>query len=356
MNKKALIAMSGGVDSAVAALLAQQQGFDCIGITMRLFDNEDIGVTNQKTCCSLEDAAMAEQVANRLNMPFYVLNMATEFNKLVINRFVAEYQRGATPNPCIDCNRYIKFRCLFDKATALGINYVVTGHYAIITKDPTTDRFLLKKGADTAKDQSYFLYAMTQNQLKHTLFPLGNFTKEQTRQLAAENGFSNAQKPDSQDICFVPNGDYAAFITQYTNQPPTTGNFIDNQNNVLGKHNGHIKYTIGQRKGLGIAFGKPMYVTAKNPQNNTVTLADESQLFTNTLHAEDFNWIIAPPKIPIIVQAKTRYTQQAQPATAQIISDKTVKVEFAQPLRAIAKGQAVVLYDGDIVVGGGTIV
>ncbi|MCL1988759.1 MAG: tRNA 2-thiouridine(34) synthase MnmA [Firmicutes bacterium] len=356
MEKKAIIAMSGGVDSAVAALLTQKQGFDCIGITMRLFNNEDVGVVNQKSCCSLEDAALAEQAANRLNMPFYVLNMSKEFNERVIDNFVSEYQRGATPNPCVDCNRHIKFKSLFDKAAALGINYVVTGHYAIIERDLSTDRFLLKKGVDPAKDQSYFLYAMTQHQLKHTLFPLGNFTKEQTRKIAAENGFANAAKPDSQDICFVQNGDYSAFIEQYTNQPIQSGDFLDSQNNVIGKHNGQIKYTIGQRKGLGIAFGTPMYVVSKNPQNNTVTLGEESQLFTNILYAQDFNWIIKPPQNPIKVTAKVRYTQKEQPATAQIISHDKVKVEFSQPLRAIASGQAVVLYENNLVLGGGTII
>ena len=359
MNKKALIAMSGGVDSAVAALLMKKQGFDCVGITMRLFNNYDVfddyyvNEENRKSCCSMEDAALAEQAANRLDIPFYVFNLAADFKKQVIERFVSEYMRGATPNPCIDCNRYIKFERLFSRAVQLGMDYIVTGHYARVEEN--NDCFLLKKGTDTAKDQSYVLYSMTQEQLQRTRFPLGGMTKAEVRAIAAENGFANAEKPDSQDICFVRDGDYTKFITQYTGQDCPEGYFIDTQGQILGRHKGHIRYTIGQRKGLEIALGKPMYVCAKNPENNTVTLCEDEELYTDVLYAEDFNWIVKNPSdIKVRVKAKIRYSQKEEQATAENLGDK-VRVQFDRPQRAAAKGQAVVLYDGDTVVGGGTI-
>ena len=354
MNKKALIAMSGGVDSAVAALLMKERGYSCIGVTMRLFDNADIGAENKKTCCSLEDAAMAEQAANRLDIPFYVLNMSADFRKRVMDRFVAEYEKGATPNPCIDCNRFIKFKRLYSRANQLGMDYVVTGHYAKIEKKD--GRYLLMKGTDTAKDQSYVLYAMTQEQLRRTMFPLGGLVKAQVREMAAEHVFANAEKPDSQDICFVRDGDYAGFIEQYTGRECPGGDFVDKEGKILGRHRGHIRYTIGQRKGLGIGFGKPMYVCAKDPDSNTVTLCEEDGLFSNVLYAGDFNWIAYDAPVGAVrVKAKVRYAHREQWAVAQVEGDM-VKVEFDEPQRAIAAGQAVVLYDGEVVVGGGTVV
>ena len=351
---KVLIAMSGGVDSAVAALLMQEQGHGCVGITMRLFDNEDAGVSS-RTCCSLQDAEEAERVANRLGIPFYVFNFSDDFRKRVIGRFVEEYQRGATPNPCIDCNRFIKFERLFERAVRLGMDYVVTGHYARV--EFYNGRYLLKKGADASKDQSYVLYAMTQEQLSRTLFPLGGMTKAEARALAARRGFSNAEKPDSQDICFVPNGDYAEFITRYSGEECPDGDYIDTAGNVLGRHKGHIRYTIGQRKGLAIALGKPMFVCAKNASANTVTLCEGDELYSRELYAEDFNWITFDDlgENEIRVKAKIRYNQKEQPATVRLAEGGRVHIVFDEPQRAIAAGQAVVLYDGDIVVGGGTI-
>ncbi len=352
--KKALIAMSGGVDSSLAAKLMKDAGYDCIGCTMKLYDNEDVGLSRGHTCCSLDDVEDARNVAYKMGMPYYVFNFKEGFRESVIERFVEAYESGKTPNPCIDCNRYMKFDKLFERAKVLGCDYVVTGHYARI--EEADGVFFLKKALDEAKDQSYVLYSMTQEQLGHTMFPLGNMRKSQVRRLAEEYGFINAAKPDSQDICFVPDGDYVSFLKRYTGKNYVPGAFLDPEGNVLGTHNGTVHYTIGQRKGLGIAFGKPMYVKHIDAKNNTVTLAEERDLYEDTLTAADFNWIRGQaPAADIKCQAKIRYRQKEQPAIAYPMPDGTVKVTFEHPQRAITPGQAVVLYDGDIVLGGGRI-
>lgn len=355
-KKKALIAMSGGVDSSVAAFLMINQGYECMGVTMKLFQNEDIGLSKAHTCCSLDDVEDARSVARALNMPYYVFNFSDRFKELVVDKFIASYENGATPNPCIDCNRYLKFEKLYWRAKELGYEYVVTGHYARIERDEASGRYLLKKAVDPSKDQSYVLYALTQDQLAHTLFPLGEMTKTEARQLAQEHGFINARKHDSQDICFVPDGHYADFIERYTGKSYPEGDFVDREGNVLGKHKGIIRYTIGQRKGLGIAFGRPMYVAKVTPDANTVTLAPEEELFSTTLIARDIN-LISVPRItePMRVKAKARYRHREQWATVTQPDEDTLLVVFDEPQRAITRGQAVVLYDGDIVVGGGTI-
>ena len=260
MTKKALIAMSGGVDSSVAAYLIKEQGFESTGITLKLFDNEDIGEKKEKTCCSLDDIDDARSVCYKLGIPYYVYNFKDSFKENVISRFINAYENGTTPNPCIDCNRYIKFEKLMRRAEELDFDYVVTGHYAVIEYNAETGRYLLKKSADSSKDQSYVLYSLTQEQLAKTLFPLGNMTKEQTREIAEKLGLINAHKHDSQDICFVPDGDYAKFIEQYTGRTYPHGNFVDESGKVLGEHKGIIRYTVGQRKGLGLALPHPMYV------------------------------------------------------------------------------------------------
>jgi len=348
--------MSGGVDSSVAAYLLKQQGFDCTGITMKLFTNEDIGTHDAKRCCSLEDTADARNVAFNMDIPHFVYNFTEDFRKQVISRFIESYQKGATPNPCIDCNRYIKFERLLCRAKQLGIDYIATGHYAVIEYNAGTGRYLLKKAADKTKDQSYVLYAMTQEQLLHTLFPLGTLNKPEVRGIAREQGFVNADKHDSQDICFVRNGSYTEFIEQYTGKKSESGNFVDVNGAVIGRHNGVIRYTIGQRKGLGLSLKKPLYVHTKNVEDNTVTLCTRDGLFSKSLDASDFNFI-ACEKIdsPIRVKTKIRYNQTEQWSTVTQTSHDTVHIEFDEPQWAIAKGQAAVLYDGDVVVGGGTI-
>ena len=356
MNRKAMIAMSGGVDSSVAAFLMKDAGYDCIGATMKLFQNEDIGIPKAHSCCSLDDVEDARSVAYALDIPYYVFNFSDRFQEEVMDKFVRCYENGITPNPCIDCNRYLKFEYLHDRAKELGYDYVVTGHYAQICFDENTGRYLLKKSVDMTKDQSYVLYSMTQHQLAHTQFPLGGMCKTEVREIAEKHGFINAKKHDSQDICFVQNGSYADFIEQYTNKHYPEGDFIDKDGNVLGQHKGIIRYTIGQRKGLGLALKEPMYVMAVNPIDNTVMLGSDSDLFTTTLTARNIN-LISIDKInePLRVKAKVRYRHQEQWATVTQIDADTIQVVFDEPQRAITKGQAVVLYDDDIVVGGGTI-
>ena len=354
--KKALIAMSGGVDSSVAALLMQQKGYECVGATMKLFENEQAGVKREKTCCSLDDVEDARSVAYRLHMPYYVFNFTANFEKEVMDRFVHAYENGWTPNPCIDCNRYLKFEKLYLRMQEMQMDTIVTGHYARVAYDETSGRYLLKKGLDGSKDQSYVLYNLTQEQLAHTQFPVGELSKHRVREIAEEHGFLNADKPDSQDICFVPDGDYVGFMERYTGKFYPDGDFIDTTGKVVGRHHGAVRYTNGQRKGLGLALGAPVYVCDKDMEKNTVTVGPESELFTTTLVAGDFNWISIPElTAPMRVKAKARYRQPEQPATVRPLPDGKVEVEFEEPQRAITRGQAVVLYDGDIVVGGGTI-
>ena len=353
--KKALIAMSGGVDSSVAAFLIKQQGLDATGVTMKLYDNEDIGIARENTCCSDDDIADARAVCARLSIPYYVFNFRDDFNTEVIDRFIKAYENGSTPNPCIDCNRYIKFERLMRRMAELNMDYVVTGHYARIEYDEERKRYLLKKALDDKKDQSYVLYSLTQEQLSHTLFPLGSLNKDEVRKIAEENGFVNAKKHDSQDICFVPDGKYAEFIEGYTGKKYECGDFVDRDGKRLGEHKGIIRYTIGQRKGLGLALPAPMYVLEKDLDNNKVVLGFNDDLFTKELYAEDINFIsIKEINEPIRVSAKVRYNQKEQPATVERDGDR-LHIVFDEPQRAICKGQAVVLYDGDIVVGGGKI-
>ncbi len=352
--EKALIAMSGGVDSSVAAWLTKNEGFECMGATMRLYDNRKFD-DRESSCCSLDDVEDARSVAYRLGMSYYVFNFTQDFEKQVMDKFVACYECGLTPNPCIDCNRYLKFDLLLRRAQTLGCEYIVTGHYARICR-MENGRFVLQKAADTAKDQSYFLYALTQRQLAHTRFPLGELTKSQVREIALREGFVNARKRDSQDICFVPDGDYFAFLERYTGKTYPAGDFLDEKGRVVGKHHGAVGYTLGQRKGLGVALGAPVYVCAKDMAANTVTVGSNESLMRRVLRADDWNWMpFETLEAPLRVLAKTRSRMAEQPATVYPEDGGFARVEFDEPQRAVTPGQAVVLYRDEQVIGGGTI-
>lgn len=351
---KVLVAMSGGVDSAVCAYLIKQQN-EAIGLTMRLHDESDNLIYGENSCCSNQDIIDAKSVCDLIGIPHEVHNFGAAFKDCVIADFINSYKCGSTPNPCVVCNRKIKFEALLKMALERGFDAIATGHYARVDRD-NNGRYFLKKAIDESKDQSYVLYSLTQPQLSHTLFPLGNMTKADARVLAESIGFVNARKHDSQDICFIPDGDYTSFIKRITGESFDRGNFIDIQGNILGTHEGIIKYTIGQRKGLGLSLGEPMYVVDKNIEDNTVTLARNSDLFKTTLTAANIN-LIACESIdsPIRIKAKIRYNQKEQPAIVEQIDNDRIRVTFDEPQRAITRGQSVVLYDGDIVVGGGII-
>ena len=335
--------MSGGVDSAVSAYLLKRDGYDVTGVTLRLCGENE------------SDAADAKAVAERLGVAHIVDDMSQKFKDGVVEDFIRSYKKGETPNPCIVCNKRIKFGAMLDYALERGMDYIATGHYARVVKN-NDGRYLLLKALDESKDQSYVLYTLSQEVLSHVIFPLGEMTKGEARAIAEREELINARKRDSQDICFVPDGDYAAFIERYTGESFPKGSFVDLNGNVLGEHQGIIRYTIGQRKGLGIALGKPAFVCAKNVEENSVVLGENSDLFSKTLTAKDVN-LISVERIdsPMRVCAKVRYNQKEQPATVEMIGKNRIKVEFDEPQRAISKGQSVVLYDGEIVVGGGII-
>jgi tRNA-specific 2-thiouridylase len=361
MAEKVVIAMSGGVDSSVAAALMRQNGYDCIGVTLKLYDAEDAPPgpnppPPSRGCCSLADVNDARDTAHKLGIPHYVLNFTQAFRGQVMRRFVETYEAGATPNPCIDCNRYIKFDLLLFRARQLDFDLLVTGHYARVEHDPGSGRFLLKKPADAKKDQTYVLYCLTQEQLRQTRFPLGDLTKAQVRDIAAGLGFNNARKQDSQDICFVPGGDYGAFMERYRGRKYPQGVILGLDGTVLGTHKGAVRYTLGQRRGLGVALNEPAYVAAKNIAGNTITLGPERALYAKTLTARDLNLIAAPRlDAPLRVTVKTRYLQREAPALAIQTGPDELRVEFDEPQRALTPGQAAVLYDGSIVIGGGAI-
>ena len=353
-GQKALIAMSGGVDSSVAALLTRDAGYACLGCTMRLYNNDEAGVARERGCCSLSDVEDARAVAYRLGMPYYVFNFCADFRAAVLQDFVGCYTAGRTPNPCIECNRAMKFSRLLDRAKALGCDVLVTGHYARIEQE--NGRCLLKKALDPAKDQSYVLYMLGQDQLAHIRFPLGALSKAEVRALAEANGFGNAAKPDSQDLCFVPDGDYPAAIRRLTGREPVPGDFVDEAGHVLGRHKGIEYYTVGQHKGLGLVTETPLYVLAIDAKTNTVTLGPNAALFKTTAQVQNINWVAGPaPAGPVRCAAKVRYRQTEQPATVAPTGPDTAVLTFDAPQRAITPGQAAVFYDGDTVLGGGVI-
>ena len=354
--KKVIVGMSGGVDSSVAALLLREQGYDVLGVTLRLFSDDDIVLAEGKEFCGAAGAEDAKKVADKLGIEHTVLDLSDSFRRKVMGSFADSYLRGETPNPCIECNRHIKFGEMLGRARELGYDCVATGHYAVNEYDEERGRWLLKRPHDKHKEQTYVLYSLTQEQLSHVIFPLGELEKARVRELADSAGLINSHKPDSQDICFVPDGKYAEFIKNFTNAEIKSGSFVSCSGKVLGEHKGIINYTIGQRKGLGISLGKPAYVVRKDVAGNTVTLGDEKDLYTDHLTAYNVN-LISVERLdgPMRVTAKTRYSQNEVPAIVTDMGGGEYRVEFESPQRAVTSGQAVVFYDGDIVVGGGTI-
>ena len=335
--------MSGGVDSSVAAFLIKDGGNECAGAIMRLLAQS-----------AEEDAARS--VAERLGIPFHIFPLECEFRENVIKPFIDAYRAGLTPNPCVDCNRSMKFGKFLELARGLGMSHIATGHYAVVERDAASGRWLLRRGADEKKDQSYVLWTLTQEQLSRTLLPLGSLSKEEAREIAEAQGFSNAHKKESQDICFVPDGDYAAFIRETTGRADEPGKFVDESGRAIGEHKGLTRYTVGQRRGLGLSLREPLYVRAKDAAHNTVTLCPESGLYSKTLTASRAN-LISVEKLdrPMRLRAKIRYRAAEQCATVEQLSEDKLRIEFDEPQRAVTPGQSVVLYDGDYVVGGGVI-
>ena len=350
---KALIAMSGGVDSSVTAYIMKQKGYDCLGVTFRMFDKAD-PLFGFDAADADKDIADAKAVCDKIGIPFISFDVSDRFRKHVIDNFVNTYEKGGTPNPCVECNKHIKFAILNEIANEYDCDVIVTGHYAKVDRE--NDRYFIRKADDEKKDQSYFLYSLSQKQLKKVVYPLSELTKEEARVIAEENGFVTAHKKDSQDTCFISGNDYVDFIHRITKKTYPKGNFINTNGDILGTHNGIINYTIGQRKGLGIALGAPAYVKSKNISANTVTLSSNEELFEREVIAEKFNFMaIKGIGDSLRCTAKIRYAHKGADATVTQIDNNTVKIVFDEPQRAPAKGQSVVLYDNDKVLGGGTI-
>ncbi len=353
---KIVVGLSGGVDSSVAAYLLKEAGHEVIGVTMQIWQEED-NLTQEENggCCGLSAVEDARRVAQMLEIPYYVMNFRSEFKEAVIDYFVAEYMAGRTPNPCIACNRYVKWESLYHRAKAIGAEGIATGHYSRIVQLPN-GRYALKKSVTDAKDQTYALYNLTQDQLAHTRMPVGDYSKEEIRAMAEKIGLQVANKPDSMEICFVPDDNYAGFIEDYTGRTFPKGNFVNTAGEVLGPHKGIIHYTVGQRKGLGIAMGARMFVKEIRPEANEVVLASNEELFSDVLYADRLNFMaVETVTEPMEVTAKIRYNHKGAEAVIELVGEDKLKVTFKEPQRAITPGQAVVLYDGDVVVGGGTI-
>lgn len=353
---KVVVGMSGGVDSSVAAWLLKEQGYDVIGVTMQIWQDEDNKVQEENGgCCGLSAVDDARRVASSIGIPYYVMNFKQEFQKNVIDYFTEEYLNGRTPNPCIACNRYVKWEALLQRSLSIGADYIATGHYARIDKLPN-GRYAIRRSATLAKDQTYALYNLTQEQLAHTLMPVGNYSKDKIREMAEEIGLQVANKPDSQDICFVPDGDYATFIEENADTPICQGNFVTPDGKILGKHKGIIHYTVGQRKGLGLALGYPAFVLEIRPETDEVVIGTYEESLTHTLRANELNFMsVEDITEPIRVFAKIRYNHKGAWCTVEKTGEDEITCTFDEPIRAVTPGQAVVLYDGEYVLGGGTI-
>ena len=349
--------MSGGVDSSVAAYLLKEQGYDVVGVTMQIWQDEDVATQSENGgCCGLSAVDDARRVAERLEIPYYVMNFKQEFKENVMNYFTAEYLHGRTPNPCIACNRYVKWESLLQRSLAIGADYIATGHYARVEQLPN-GRYAIKNSVTAAKDQTYALYNLTQEQLSHTLMPVGDYSKDQIRAIAEQIGLMVAHKKDSQEICFIPDNDYAGFIDRECGgQVPPPGNFVSVDGTVLGRHKGITHYTIGQRKGLGIALGAPVFVTEIRPETNEVVLGENKDVFTTKLYAQKLNFMAVPDFTDgMELVAKIRYSHEGSRCVVRRMGEDEICCEFMEPVRAVTPGQAVVLYDGDYVAGGGVI-